>query len=412
MSSAPRIGIPAVAGLGSLQDATRIGYSVDDNVARLLRYHWIEKRLSDIATARLTATPEWEVKGALALHQWLDAEHAQALRQRIREMRHPVPRLDVAPDPITEQRLADIEAATTTAALLAGMLTLRKQLLEDYREHYDVTNPLVDHPTRRVLRFIIIEEEETVAWLEAAVAAKPKGDIPHDFTPRRDERFQESYNFDFPPHNVYSLPYVPAAERNLALLCKRLLEMDVPEMMASFITEQCGQPWEFYLDYKRQLWDEARHSMMGEVAFESRGIDWTKIPLNVGFALRLNLHASPKERQLLLYSIEQSLMPGDTGKRYEYDVAVEAGDELSAHFEGYDWADGVLHAQIGRRWVRPNPSTLDEGRAVHEKTWSALESYRALQPQREWWVEFVRDVLGVESAARAEDLVETKVVSG
>ena len=106
MSSAPRIGIPAIAGLGSLQDATRIGYSVDDNVARLLRYHWIEKRLSDIATARLTATPEWEVKGALALHQWLDAEHAQALRQRIREMRHPLPRLDVAPDPITEQRLA------------------------------------------------------------------------------------------------------------------------------------------------------------------------------------------------------------------------------------------------------------------------------------------------------------------
>jgi hypothetical protein len=188
--------------------------------------------------------------------------------------------------------------------------------------------------------------------------------------------------------------------------------MDVPEMMASFITEQCGQPWEFYLDYKRQLWDEARHSMMGEVAFESRGVDWTKIPLNIGFALRLNLHASPKERQLLLYSIEQSLMPGDTGKRYEYDVAVEAGDPLSAHFQDYDWADEVLHAQIGRKWVRPNAATLDEGREVHEKTWSALEVYREQQPQREWWNEFVSLVLGVESAARPEDLVETKVVSG
>jgi hypothetical protein len=412
MSSAPRIGIPALAGLGSLQDATRIGYPVDDNVERLLRYHWIEKRLSDIATARLTATPEWEVKGALALHQWLDAEHAEALRGRIREMRHPLPRLDVAPDPIIEQRLAHVESATTTADLLSGMLTIRKQLLDDYREHYEVTNPLVDHPTRRVLRFIIIEEEETVAWLDEAVRAAPSGVIGDDFTPRRDERFRESYNFNFPPHNVYALPYVPARERNLALLCKRLLEMDVPEMMASFITEQCGQPWDFYLDYKRQLWDEARHSMMGEVAFESRGIDWTKIPLNIGFALRLNLHASPKERQLLLYSIEQSLMPGDTGKRYEYDVAVQAGDELSAHFQDYDWADEVLHAQTGRKWVRPNASTLDEGRVVHEKTWKALQAYRVEQPQREWWGEFVREALGVESAARAEDLVDTQVVNG
>ena len=65
------------------------------------------------------------------------------------------------------------------------------------------------------------------------------------------------------PHVVYNLPDVPADERNLALLCKRALEMDVPEMMASFITERTNEPWEFYRDYSRQLWDEARHAMMG-----------------------------------------------------------------------------------------------------------------------------------------------------
>jgi hypothetical protein len=201
------------------------------------------------------------------------------------------------------------------------------------------------------------------------------------------------------------------AERNLALLSKRLLEMDVPEMMASFIAEKSHEPWEFYLDYKRQLWDEARHSMMGEVAFESRGVDWTKIPLNVGFALRLNLHAAPDERQLLLYSIEQSLMPGDTGKRYEYNTALEAGDELSAHFHDYDWADEVLHAQIGRRWLKPDANALERGRAVHEKTWQALEHYRSRHEQREWWNDFVRAVLGRESEARPEDLVEVNVVA-
>ena len=411
MSPAPRIGIPALAGISSLDDATRIGYSVDDNVARLLRYHWTEKRLSEIATARLAAVPEWEVKGAFALHQWLDAEHADALRRRIREMRHPLPRLDVAPDNDLETRLAEVESKTTTSELLAAMLALRAELLADYREHYARSNPLVDHPTRRMLRFIILEEEEIVAWLEEAAAnaaATPLGD---DFHPRRDERFRESYNFNFPPQNVYALPYVSAEERNLALLCKRLLEMDVPEMMASFITEQRDRPWEFYLDYKRQLWDEARHSMMGEVALEARGVDWSVIPLNIGFALRLNLHATPEERQLLLYSIEQSLMPGDTGKRYEYDTAVTAGDPLSAHFHDYDWADEVLHAQIGRRWVKPGATTIDEGKAVHEKTWIALDQYRSLQPQREWWNEFVQMVLDQPSEARPEDLVDVKVLS-
>ena len=411
MSSAPRIGIPPLAGLCSVDDATRIGYSVDDNVARLLRYHWIEKRLAEIMTSTLAAVPEWEVKGAFSLHQWLDIEHADALRNRVREMRHPMPRTDVAPDDALEERLTAIARSRTTLELLKGMQSIRAELLAGYREHYAHSNPLVDHPTRRVLRQIITEEEETMAWLDAAVAAAPEGRIEPGFKPHRDARFQESYNFNFTPHNVKPLEYVSADERNLALLCKRLLEMDVPEMMASFIAEQPEQPWEFQLDYRRQLWDEARHSMMGEVALESRDVDWTKIPLNVGFSLRLNLHATARERQLLLWAIEQSLMPADTGKRYEYETARAAGDELSAHFHDYDWADEVLHAQIGRRWLEPSrEAALEEAKLIHEKTWHALEQYKTLQPQRQWWDAFVREVLGRPSEARGEDLETYEVV--
>jgi hypothetical protein len=420
MSSAPRIGVPALAGLATSADAACIGYSVEESVQRLLRYHWIEKRLAEICAARIPTIPEWEVKGAFALHQWLDIEHANMLRERIREMRHPLPRLDVAPDGDVEPQLQALETAAGTAELLDQLLAVRRSLLNAYREHFERSNPIVDHPTRRILRFIILEESETLEWTEQAAAAlrdaaPPQNPAPaHRFEPRRDHRFRESYNFNFPPHNIKHLDYVNAQERNLALLCKRLLEMDVPEMMASFVTERSEQPWEFQLDYRRQLWDEARHSMMGEAAFEARGIDWTKIPLNVGFALRLNLHATAAERQLLLYSIEQSLMPAETGKRHEYEIACEAGDELSAHFHDFDWADEVLHAQIGRRWLKADGvhgnDVLERGRAVHEKTWAALDRYRGRQEQREWWGDFVREVLGRESEARAEDLVEIAVV--
>ncbi|HEY0809499.1 MAG TPA: hypothetical protein VGD49_05020, partial [Longimicrobiales bacterium] len=340
----------------------------------------------------------------------------------IREMRHPMPRLDVAPDAQVEQEVAGLERTTNTQELLEELLRIRSSLLSDYRDHYERSNPVVDHPTRRLLRIIIAEESESLSWVEQALAGlRDRDDVAppppsHEkYEPLRDQRFQESYNFNFPPHNVYALDYVSPKERNLALLCKRLLEMDVPEMMASFVSERTDQPWEFQLDYRRQLWDEARHSMMGEAAFEKRGVDWTRIPLNVGFALRLNLFATPQERQLLLYSIEQSLMPAETGKRYEYETALAAGDELSAHFQDFDWADEVLHAQIGRRWLKADgihgADVLDRGNAVHEKTWDKLETFRARQPQRDWWNEFVTNVLGRASEARSEDLVEVKVVA-
>ena len=440
--------IPELAGIATYAQAARIGFSVDDNVARLLRFHWVERRLMAALIAHLTAEPVWEVKCALALHQWQSAEHVNALRIRIGEMRHPAPALEVAPDAALDRFLDELVRSANTAELLTGIYVVGYASLADaYRAHIAHINPLVDHPTRRLLRIALSETEAAAEWgvqtLDAVCRADPDarpaadawashlralldaaggiaGDhsvsghlalpalraaqpFTPDFHPRRDERFGGSYNFEFPPHVVYNTADVPADERNLALLCKRALEMDVPEMMASFITERTGQPWEFYHDYSRQLWDEARHAMMGTVALEARGIDWRReIPLNISFALRLNLHASPLERQIMLYAIEQSLMPGETGKRFEYETARQAKDPLSAHFHDYDWADEVLHAQIGRRMLRRDGITSDEAReravAIHEKTWAALDQYRRLEPQRRWWSTFVRGVLGHEGS--------------
>ena len=441
--------IPELAGVATYRDAARIGYSVDENVRRLLRLHWVERRLMALLIARLTGEPVWEVKCALALHQWQSAEHVDALRRRIAEMRSPTPRLDIAPEhdataPVLDGFLDELHGAGDTLELLEAVYRVAyPALAEAYREHLAYTNPVVDHPTRRVLRTALVDTEDAIAWGNTALSALGEASGSADewsshlvavlaaaggitgggpigpatqgtratpevssFHPRRDERFHGCYNFEFPPHVVYSMPDVPADERNLALLCKRTLEMDVPEMMASFMTERAGQPWEFYRDYSRQLWDEARHAMMGSVAFEAKGVDWKRdIPLNVSFALRLNLHATPLERQMMLYAIEQSLMPGETGKRYEYETAVAAGDALSAHFHDYDWADEVLHAQIGRRMLKREGITSDEARdrarEIHEKTWAALAQYTGRDAQEDWWPAFVRRVLGRESAAGA-----------
>ena len=83
-------------------------------------------------------------------------------------------------------------------------------------------------------------------------------------------------------------------------------------------------------------------------------------------------------------------------------TARAAGDDLSAYFHDYDWADEVLHAQIGRRMLRRDGITSEQAseraQAVHERTWAALEQYKSLGDQRNWWPQFVRRVLGHESA--------------
>jgi hypothetical protein len=461
MSVVRTLGIPELAGVATYADAARIGFSVDENVRRLLRYHWIERGLMTAMLAHLPSVPVWEVKCALALHQWQASLRIDAIRRRISEMRSPVPPLDASPDPRVDAFIDELFRARDQVELVVGLYDVAlPALAAAYDEHLSRTNALVDHPTRHMLRPAITDLREALAWGEATLAAFVEGDtdaaaraaewkghlgafldaaagvdgterapvgrralpaarsttpfVPN-FHPRRDDRFDGQYNFEFPPHVVYNMPGVPADERNLALLCKRTLEMDVPEMMASFLVERPAEPWEFYRDYSRQLWDEARHAMMGTVAFEARGVDWSEIPLNVGFALRLNLHASPIERQVILFGIEQSLMPSETGKRFERQTAEEAGDALSAHFHDYDWADEVLHAQIGRRQLKREGVTpqqaMERAQEIHERTWSALDQYKHLDEQRTWWPEFVRRVLAKESAVPAGESREVRILA-
>lgn len=451
--------IPELAGLASYEQAARVGLSVAESVHRLVRAHWAEIRLMDVLLAHLPGTPEWEVKCAMAMHQWQHAEHVTLLRERIAEMRNPMPRLDVAPDPALEALFAEVERAADTVELLSGVYgVLRPALARAYREHHDAANPLVDFPTRRVLAQLLSDDAEARAWGDAALAALVNGDaaaeargaafrshltaylaaaggvsgheapvaaplpaprasgafVP-DLTPRRDARFRGQRDFDFPPHVIYNDPRVPPDEQNLALLCKRALEMDVPEMMASILVEWRTLPWDLRHALARQLWDEARHAMMGTVALEARGLDWTRIPLNVGFALRLNRHATPMEREMMLFAIEQSLMPRDTGKRSEYETAVAAGDPLSAHFHDYDWADEVLHTRIGRQVLKhagvAPEHAMARAREVHERTWSALDAYRGPEEATGWWDGFVREALGHPSALKADELQALRVLA-
>jgi hypothetical protein len=457
----PQIGVPPLAGVCTYAEAARPGYGVEENVARLKRLNWVEQRLCDIVLARLNATPEWEVKGGLANHIYLDSEHAKWLQNRVAELRHPPHNFHSAPDEALDNFCEEaLRCEDTVETLTAIYRVIRPALLAAYQYHFDTTNPLVDQPSRRWIRFIILEEQEQIAWGEAALkaliqddAAREKaaawqahleaylkaargilGDgleysgvlptsrqtskLDPDFTPQRDVRL-ESHNYSFPPHWVYAQRERPVDERTLALVCKRLLEMDVPEMMASIIwrareeAAQNGKPksWEYTADMARQMWDEARHSMMGESWLVAHGIDWTKVPLNVGFSEVLNSMATAKESHATLYAIEQGLMPQNSGKAYEWRVARDSGDAQAQLFMDYDWADEVLHVHIGRHLIEQyanRKEAEDEGNAAFSRIMQVRREGGFAQNQREWWSEFVEQVLGYTPQPLEEEVVATK----
>src|SRR4029077_18555444 len=170
-------------------------------------------------------------------------------------------------------------------------------------------NPLFDHPTHRMLRGILREQEEAVEWgeaawhavaraaeaaegaerfrshgqssveaaggifgdddVESAVPPTPRWDgTPYEIdpAPRRDERFSDIFNATALIDEYYVDEDLPPDERSFALAYKRLREMDVPEWMGPILYAAHDKPWDYHRDLARQLWDETRHAMMGETA--------------------------------------------------------------------------------------------------------------------------------------------------
>lgn len=431
--------LPTLAGLCTMQDAMRPGLSVEQCVTRLKRYHYAFKRLHQILIARLTAEPIYELKMAFSLHAHYCAEHVTALRQRVGEMREPPLGLEQLPHAALEIFFDEIRATPKTDELLLGLYEKALPALEAaLQRHVSDTNLLTDAPSVRLCRFALLEAGDMIAfgrkaieklvspekravlkpWLQllddclaaagglhganAAIAKKLERQFsanPYTFdpVPRRDERFPDPYNMGVNAEVFLYDPKFAPQPKTLMMFYKRLREVDVPEMMASIISETLDKPWGYYRDMTRQLWDEARHAMMGEVGFAQLGVDWPKhVMVNFTWSLALNTQLKPIERHAVLYFIEQGLMPKN-GKRFEWEVAQQSGNPLSALFQDYDWADEVLHARIGRDWYLKEFTNTSEAVKYGDQCWSRVlmgwRSWReeGLTQHRNWWPDVYRE---------------------
>jgi len=433
--------LPPLAGLADFEHAAQPGLSVEECVKRLKRFHYIFWRLHQIYIAHIANEPIYELKMAFSLHGHLAAENDTNFRHRIGEMREPPLGLEKIPHPALGVFFDEILSAPSPEERLLGLYEKALPALrEGLRLYLKQTHPLADAPSIRLCRIALMDVEDicrygdqaikalvtpehrqkSAQWLSLlevclAVAGGIDGSgktghteptepiryysskpFVYDGEPRRDERFPDPYNMGVNAEEFLYDESQPAELKVLMMFYKRLREIDVPEMMSSIIIETKGKPWEYYRDLTRQLWDEARHAMMGETGFVSFGLDWPRLVMvNSTWSRCLNKQLTPKERHAVLYYIEQGLMP-KTGKKHEWEVSRKAHSPLAITFQDFDWADEVLHARVGRDWYVSDMSGAAEAVAYGDRCWSkVLVGWKdwkdaGLTQHRNWWPDLYR----------------------
>lgn len=432
-------GLPALAGLADTEQAKLAGLPVEECVKRLKRFHYSLWRIHQICIAHIPSEPIYELKMAFSLHSHLAAENDSNFRSRIGEMREPPLGLEKVPHPALGVFFDEILSTPSTEERVLALYEIAFPALKDGLEGYIAeTQVLADAPSRRLCRIALMDVEDicrygtkaveclvtkeqrqqSSQWLSllevclasaggldgSATSLALEEPIRHysskpfvfDGTPKRDGRFPDPFNMGVNAEAFLYDDEKPADAKVLMMFYKRLREIDVPEMMASIISETKGKPWGYYRDMTRQLWDEARHAMMGETGFASFNLAWPELVMvNSTWSHCLNTQLTPKERHAVLYFIEQGLMP-KTGKRHEWEVSQEAGSPLAVTFQDFDWADEVLHARIGRDWYVADMPSASEAIAYGDECWSkvtvdwGLWKTRGLTAHRNWWPDLYR----------------------
>lgn len=144
-------------------------WSVDESVARIANYKWVEERLSAALGGWGATIPELDVKAVLGRHCYEHAWHADLWRSRLPELRETDE--NRAEPPNAEfvtfmDELTSPDAHDLTVEKLVGVYrVLLPHLLAVYTFHQKVTSDIVDAPTVRILKFLL--DDDHVQLVEA-----------------------------------------------------------------------------------------------------------------------------------------------------------------------------------------------------------------------------------------------------
>ena len=372
--------LPSYTGITNVN---RVGLMVSECARRVGRFGFVSQQLMRLQAAKMSSVANWEFKAMLGRQLWECAQHWGEWFTRAKELRGH----DHLIDGHAHGKLADVfeEAlfsqtdAELAIALYHVILPAFKTALDHYLEQ---TNPLVDAPTVRLIRHVLLDladqlafgreiklnvtddmkwHDHLQAYLDAAGGidgtyperpsyelppTRSNGDWRMPLTFSRDERFTTT----IPKENPYDESELHGAMHSKMWV--RSQEMTAAELCASVLYEWEDLPYEGCLDLARHCWDEVRHSLFGQVALESERISLENVPSWVGYAGHTMPYPPQKRYAHLAIATEASAMGYPGGKRGEWEWCRDKTQHaLMTTFQDFDWADEVNHVGFGRKWL-------------------------------------------------------------
>ena len=378
-----------------------------DTAQLLKRFFFCERSLLISQASWIPAIASLEIKTGIARFIWQCSETAEALRNRIFELRFPSRLLEEeGEDHALVQLFGFIKNSPSVPAFLLGLgRVLLPGLRDSYREYLEASDPIADGPTHRFLSLALTEKveqinsferwadsallenpelrEEALAWeqvvaerladqgrvgvgraasivdLEPLPGAKMFA-VPR--RPARDHRFFPC-RFYWPDVVDPSYPYGQGVQLQLRSAISHINEVWAVEAGGVILSAFSDVlPWEWIHNTARWTYDESRHCRMGYERLMGWGLNPAEIPLGT----YIYESASGEDSIYLLGMLYFFETKNIRHKPARAKLFHEYGDAASEHDMDFDWADETLHASYGKRWLKELLAVRGEDPATYD----------------------------------------------
>lgn len=381
-----------------------------DTAQLLKRFFFCERSLLLSEAAWIPVIAPLEMKIGLARFIWQSAETADALRNRVFELRFPSRLLEEeGADHALIELFGAVKDSPSVPAFLLGIgRVLLPALRDSFQAYLDASDAIADGPTHRFLSLALAEKTEqirafeqwaqsalaatpalrdgAIAWTQTlatrltavggvgvgpSAAASPAGSLPGAQSyaipdkPARDPRFWPC-RFYWPDVVDPAFPYGEGMQLQLRSAISHLNEVWAIEnggvMLSAFADVL---PWEWIHNAARWTYDESRHCQMGYERLMAWRLNPAEIPLGT-YIYESASGEDPIYRLGMLYFFETKNIRHKPARAQLFHAY---GDTVSEHDMDFDWADETMHAGYGKHWLKEllaargqNPTAYDQVR--------------------------------------------------
>ena len=351
----------------------RKGLSISQSAEHLRNYVAVEKARLRILAGWFLRLGNYEHKYRLAYHLYDCSEHVGWLLTRLKEMRGGNPNASTRPQ--LKRFLEEALHAPTDEDFLRGFYgVVSRSLMNSLSADIEQLDPSGNANETRLLQRIHQTLEKQVAWFDSLnLNNAPPAWADHLESLLKDlggvhgqaQEHASSAHFEGPrfkrPNTIVFDDMIQVGA--LATYEKRQ-QMDTREatieqfkvffnefyaaaLLASILFDGTDgdYPWEFYADFSRHFWDEARHSEFGAIRLKELGVE----PDRVNPILFEESESLPILHRVayLTRGLEAYFMPRKPKRMVEYETS---GDPRSQLFADQDWSDEINHVRYGSKW--------------------------------------------------------------